>query len=319
MLTPAGPIGDLGGLPAGGSNSTTFLTSPHVAPAATGISAAQASLGLGPPPTLVSTGFVTPHNYTTLVKNYQFNGVSLPTDWHAIPDTVFNYAPANVEYTAPMVVMNGSAVQMNIATTTDSGFLYKAGAIGTISGGTGTTIGTPTYFFTNGRVRYRAKMPSFSGGANADGLWPACWMTSLAGLSPADEIDICEMNMTLPTTAWGTLHQWKPLPTWTSNGGTSFNGTISSNASAAFHVYEAVWEPGMVSWAVDNVVFAQYTHAQATAAGNNWGVDTAQEVYLIANLAVTPGAYFGGATYSPANNAQLPNCNLQISDVLVYQ
>jgi hypothetical protein len=44
----------------------------------------------------------------------------------------------------------------------------------------------------------------------------------------------------------------------------------ASDLSAGFHDYQVIWQPGMLTWAVDGVAYAQYTEAQALAAGQAW-------------------------------------------------
>jgi beta-glucanase (GH16 family) len=68
---------------------------------------------------------------------------------------------------------------------------------------------------------------------------------------------------------------------------------MGPDASQGFNDYQLIWQPGMLTWAVNGVAYAQYTEAQAEAAGEAWPFDTA--CYLIANLGVGSPSSWGGA------------------------
>ena len=99
----------------------------------------------------------------------------------------------------------------------------------------------------------------------------------------------------------------------TSVWGETQSTTMSIDASQSFNDYQVVWQPGMLTWAVNGVAYAQYTQAQATAAGQPWPFDTG--AYLIANLAVAASSEWGGA---PNSSTTFPD-TMQLQSVRVWQ
>ena len=76
-----------------------------------------------------------------------------------------------------------------------------------------------------------------------------------------------------------------------------------------------IWQPGMVTWAVDGIAYAQYTEQEAVAAGHTWPFDGGNGVYLIADLAVGGASDWGG----PPNSATTFPAAMQIQSVKVWQ
>lgn len=250
----------------------------------------------------IQPGMVVPTNYGSLVKDYDFTLGAMPTDWSKITDVSqeFAYKDGNgaTELQPSQVAMvNGVGCELIAATTTDAGFNWRCGGIYTAG----------SYTPTHGRIVASIRMPCLSGGGNAQGLWGAFWAVNPGG-NPEGEIDIVEMNLVAPTTVWGTPHQWHPTH-W--DGASAPSGTLSGNASAAFHDYGVTWEPGMLTWDADGVAYKQLTKAAALTAYGSWPFDTQTGTALIVDIDVVPGAsnIFGAGINStvtaalPVNNS----------------
>jgi len=177
--------------------------------------------------------------------------------------------------------------------TSPTGLPYESGWIDTAG----------KYLPTHGLIDFRAKMPA------GQGLWSGLWLLGVE--SPAKpEIDVQEMLLGNTTTAYGSLHDWnQDSSVW---GETESGAT--PDASQGYNDYEVVWQPGMITWAVNGVAYAQYTSAQAAAAGQPWPFDSTG-AYLIANLAVGSASSWGGA---PTSSTSFP-ATVQLQSVKVWQ
>lgn len=192
--------------------------------------------------------------------------------------------------------MSGSSVALTAAAhTSPSGLPYESGWISTEN----------SYAFSHGMIDFRAKMPA------GQGLWSGLWAINPAGTTPFTEIDVAEMLLGDTHTVYGSLHNWGPTPYWARTQST----VAAADLSAGFHDYQVIWQPGMLTWAVDGVAYAQYTAAQATAAGQAWPFDASNGVYLIADLAVGGTSDWGGA---PNSGTQFP-ATMQIQSIKVWQ
>ena len=109
----------------------------------------------------------------------------------------------------------------------------------------------------------------------------------------------------------GSLHVWEPQPLW----GETQSTVIGPDASQGYHDYQVVWQRGMISWAVDGRVYAQYSEAEARAAGRVWPFDSASGVYLIANLAVAGASEAQG----PPNPSTPFPATMQVESVRVWE
>ena len=163
------------------------------------------------------------------------------------------------------------------------------------------------FWFTYGRVEWRAKFPS------GVGMWPALWMmgTNIANLGwpGCGEIDVVENNGT-PTFNQGSLH----------NGGTLGDQTAIYNFAGGdsitnFHVYDLDWSSNSISWSVDGTVFETRTQ-WSSSTGNPYPFPYNQPFFLLMNFA-TGGSYAGNPTTN-AIAASLPQ-EMQIDYVRVYQ
>lgn len=157
--------------------------------------------------------------------------------------------------------------------------------------------------FTYGRYEARIKLPK------GDGLWPAFWMLSNNepyGTWPkSGEIDIMEYVASNNNQTLGYIHYGN---FWPNNQNQGKKYTVSNtNLSDAFHVFAIEWEPNIIRWYIDGVLFS--TKINTDLAPFAWPFD--QDFYLILNVAV--GGNLGGAV----NNSMLP-ATMEVDYVRVY-
>ncbi len=156
----------------------------------------------------------------------------------------------------------------------------------------------------NGRFEARIKLPKGSG------MWPAFWMlpaNTSVGWPMSGEIDIMEATGQADMFAFGTLHYGEAWPNnqWTS-------GRILKQPDAwsdAFHTYAIEWEPNVIRWYVNDVLYSTKTPADL---GNpSWWTFENYQYYMILNLAV--GGNLGGWL----DESMLPQ-TMQVDYVRVY-
>ncbi len=153
-----------------------------------------------------------------------------------------------------------------------------------------------------GRFEARAQMPT------GKGLWPAFWMlgTDITSVSwPAcGEIDILETIGTDISDNHGSLHApgYNPTATYPLTGGQTY--------AQAFHTFAIEWEPGVVRFYVDDVLYETQNQSGVGDAGT-WEFDT--PFFLILNVAV--GGTWPG---DPDGTTTFPQ-TLKVDWVRVYQ
>lgn len=158
---------------------------------------------------------------------------------------------------------------------------------------TGTTSGKPgvgspkTYNYTSGLLasygKFFQKYGYFECLAKipkGQGFWPAFWLYPEAGWPP--EIDIIEVLGSDTTRAYGT--------TWDNTGTISTQSQIYTvDLSLDFHTFAVAWQPGVITWYLDNIEFGRsYTNISQTA------------MHIILNLAIGgtwPGSPNGGTPF----------------------
>jgi beta-glucanase (GH16 family) len=231
--------------------------------------------------------------YTTLAKDFEFNGSSLPVGWSA--GNRFNWGFAATEWMSSQVSMTGSSTALTaIQHASPDGYPNESGWVSTSGGG---------YSFQYGIVDYRAKMPA------GQGLWSGFWMLS-SGSSTTGEIDVAEQLLANLRTVYGSAHAWNGS---TQLWGKTQAGSLTSDATG-WHDYQLIWQPGLLTWAIDGVAYAQYSQAQAQAAGQTWTFNT-QSMYLIADLAVAGQNEWGGGL----NSSTVLPASLQLASVKIWQ
>jgi beta-glucanase (GH16 family) len=157
--------------------------------------------------------------------------------------------------------------------------------------------------FTYGRYEARIKLPK------GDGLWPAFWMLSNDepyGTWPkSGEIDIMEYVATNNDETLGYIHYGDFWPN-NKNQGKKYK-VSNTNLSDDFHVFAIEWEPNIIRWYIDGVLFSTKTNTDVSPSA--WPFD--QDMYMILNVAV--GGNLGGAV----NNSMLP-ATMEVDYVRVY-
>jgi beta-glucanase (GH16 family) len=137
--------------------------------------------------------------------------------------------------------------------------------------------------WTYGRFEVRAKLPK------GRGTWPAIWTLGVnrreVGWPACGEIDIMEHVGFDPGRIHANIHTKAYNHVQRTNKG---NSLMVPDASAAFHVYEAVWTPERIDMLVDGKRY--FTFDKEDGGTAVWPFDAPQ--YLILNLAI--GGAWGG-------------------------
>lgn len=135
--------------------------------------------------------------------------------------------------------------------------------------------------FTFGRFESRIKLPA------GQGLWPAFWMLSTnepyGGWPQSGEIDIMELIGQDPETMHGTIHYGDPYPN-NQFQGTHFDLYDGSTFADDFHVFAVEWEPGIIRWYVDDILYQTLTSSDV--APSNWPFDASNQMHFLLNVAV---------------------------------
>ena len=212
-----------------------------------------------------------------LVWSDEFNGTSVDASkWNKV-GWGFPVASkwANFSYlTSNVSVANGLAT----ITVQKSGSNWTGGILSTDT----------TKKFQYGFVEVRAKLPP-----KGPGFWPGIW---LYGGTSADELDIME---------WlgrdvSTVHQ-----TYHFSGGQQQVGVRSSDWTKDYHLFQMKWEPGRLTYYIDNVQSGTWT-ANVPA----------RQMYLMLNFDVGNGASpWGGYP----NSSTPTTATFNVDYVRVYQ
>ncbi|MFT4146989.1 MAG: family 16 glycosylhydrolase [Mobilitalea sp.] len=173
-----------------------------------------------------------------------------------------------------------------------------------------------TLFATQyGRIEARMKLPT------EEGLWPAFWMlpedTTIYGTWAASgELDIMEARGRVPDKVGGTIHYGSQWPNNTYYGKEmTFDSTTDIGG---YHVYSVEWEPGKITWLVDDVPYFSTSNFWSKDSGSSenyaYGAPFDVPFYLVFNLAV------GGTFDGEANleNATFPAA-MEVDYVRVYK
>lgn len=138
---------------------------------------------------------------------------------------------------------------------------------------------------TYGRFEARIKVPY------GQGIWPAFWMLGddigSAGWPNCGEIDIMEHIGREPSNVYGTLHG----PGYSADKGVSASYSLppSRKFSDDYHTYAVEWEPNVIRFYVDGLLYKTRTPADLPA-GKTWVFN--HPFFLIINVAV--GGYWPG-------------------------
>jgi beta-glucanase (GH16 family) len=130
-----------------------------------------------------------------------------------------------------------------------------------------------------GRFESRLKMPA------GQGMWPAFWMMGddidRVGWPTCGEIDIMENIGKEPSVNHGSIHG----PGFTGDVGIEAHYTLPGGKkfSDDFHIYAMEWEPDVIRFYVDDVLYATETKASLRA-GQRWAFD--HPFFQLLNVAV---------------------------------
>jgi hypothetical protein len=280
-----------GGSGATGSTGSTGSTG-TAAPAPVQAPLVASFAADGAPILALPNGFSPIVNYSNLVKDYEFDGSSLPADWRASANN--SHGAHATMYQPSQVTMTGSSVALTAIPQASDGFPYTSGYISTQG----------QYAFNYGLIDYRAKMPA------GTGLWSALWLDQPDGSNPWGEIDVQEMLLGDTHTIHGSAHGWAP-----SQWGETQSTEMSDDATQAYHDYQLAWQPGLLTWAVDGIAYAQYDEAQAVANGYPWVFDDGTGFYIIASFTVGAADEWPGA---PNASTPFPS-SMEVQSIKLWQ
>lgn len=157
-------------------------------------------------------------------------------------------------------------------------------------------VGNRTYNYTSARLRTAGKQDFLYGKLEGrikvpkgQGIWPAFWMmptdSVYGGWAASGEIDIME-SINQADAVHGTLHFGGGWPNNRYTGGSYSPAGV--DFSQDFHVYTIVWEPDVMRWYVDGILYSTKTNSQwwCDAAPGNPRAPFDQRFHFILNVAV---------------------------------
>lgn len=207
-------------------------------------------------------GYITPESYTgyDLVWRDEFNGSGAlnPDDWkHEVGTGSGGWGNNESQYyregTSNAFQSDGRLV-IEAREENFEGSPYTSARV----------ITQDKQTFTHGRVDIRAKLPE------GQGIWPALWMLgnniSSIGWPACGEIDIMELVGHEPSTVHGTAH-WGPQgQSFSTFKGGPYNLSSGEKFSEKFHVFSIIWEPGEITWYVDDNQYFRLTNTDVDGA-----------------------------------------------------
>ena len=116
------------------------------------------------------------------------------------------------------------------------------------------------------------------------GTWPAFWLLGsnidTVGWPTCGELDIMENIGKEPSIIHGTIHG----PGYSGGAGPTASFTLTNNRRFAdsFHTFAVEWEPNVVRWYCDGILYK--TRTPADVPGKTWVFD--HPFFIILNLAV---------------------------------
>jgi beta-glucanase (GH16 family) len=162
--------------------------------------------------------------------------------------------------------------------------------------------------WTYGRFEMSAKLPL------GKGLWPAFWMFPTeefyGGWAASGEIDIIELIGSVPDSVFGTIHYGGTFP---ANIFTSEYFVLPAGQTFAdtFHVFAVEWEYGVISWYVDDSLYATQSNWYST--GGPFPAPFDLDFHILLNVAV------GGSLPGPPDSTTIFPQTMMVDYVRVYK
>jgi beta-glucanase (GH16 family) len=218
-----------------------------------------------------------------LVFDDEFNGTSInPANWNEVGPWGHPVASSWANFSYPSLSGNRSNVSVANGSATitarESGSNWTGGILST----------NGLHQFEYGFVEAYAKLPA------GQGLWPAIWM--YGSNSSFDELDIMELLGSDVTHVYQTMHE--------NSGAIEQVAPANTNWTSEYHLFQMLWEPGQVTFYIDNVETATFTQNVP-----------AEPMYLMLNLDVGGPNNWGGAPSSSTPTTATFN----VDYVRVYQ
>ena len=219
-----------------------------------------------------------------LVWSDEFNGTSVDASkWNKVGPWGHSVASgwANFNYlTSNVSVANGLAT----ITVQKSGSNWTGGILSTDT----------TKTFQYGFFEVSAKLPA------GQGFWPAIWLchtnAAWAATRTLGELDIMEFLGGDVTHVYQSMHE--------STGALEQVAPTSTNWTSGYHLFQMLWEPGQVTFYIDNVETASFTTNVP-----------AEPMYLMLNFDVGGPNNWGGAP----NSSTPTTATFNVDYVRVYQ
>ena len=216
-----------------------------------------------------------PEGYT-LVWHDEFDGDALNEEnWtmdYRRPGWVNNELQAYAASEENIFIENGDLVIQPLMTINDRGHeVYTSGRL----------TSQRHQSFQYGRIEARIRVPQ------GQGYLPAFWMMpedeSYGGWPRSGEIDIMEVLGSDTDTLYGTIHYGDPHR---QNQG--IYDLPEGDFATEYHVYAVDWEPGLISWYIDDELYYQtdYWYSASSAQSNPYPAPFDQPFYIILNVAV---------------------------------
>ena len=241
-----------------------------------------------------------------LIWNDEFNGTTLDTSkWvHDIGTGaqygLYGWGNSELQYYQPQNTFLDSGSVKIIANIEPNGIIDSWNNTMYYSSSKITTKGI--FDFRYGKVEAKIKT------VDGEGFWPAFWLLPTGGSWPCDgEIDIMEQwgSDGPSNTTTGAAHAGAcpGSSTYQSSAYNISSGSFADN----FHVYSIEWQPGLITWYVDNIQFLQVT--PSSYPNINWPFNS-NNWYLMFNLAITSSG--------PNSNTVFPS-QIEIDWVRIYE
>src|SRR4029078_12028567 len=162
------------------------------------------------------------------------------------------------------------------------------------------------FSLTFGRIEGRLKIPF------GQGIWPAFWTLGTdinqVGWPTCGEMDIMENIGREPSTVHGTIHG--PGYSGANGIGAAYSLSIGSRFADDFHTYAIEWEPNVIRFYVDGLLYNTITPANLPA-NSSWALP--HPFFILLNVAV--GGFWPG---NPDASTIFPQ-TMTVDYVRVYQ